>query len=244
METQQEGTPLTPQVFARIWSELFCGLGVFSNKVIRTAVLAEHLKMGGMPPAEPLANVQKRAKKWLHHYQPGFANWAVGPYVAVAGRGARSGRYATDSLQDLQDLCSSVPRGRYEGAKDEGIDHPVYGEGEGAVYLYYYPSQKVDAESKNLNSWPCKIGQTSGDVKDRIMDQFGTSRHELPAIAWEHRTDEYVDVEKRALKLLPSIPEQKTGKGIGREWRLANPDLALLVVQALDDQASEDPETV
>lgn len=226
------GQPLTPKSFARLWSDLFCGLGLQHVRVIESAVVAEHLASAGLPPTMDVGALRKKALKHLHNFRGTHGYWAVGPYVDVAGRGASMTRFTLASLEDLQALCADAPRGRYE-PPETIAEHPVYGQGTECVYLYYWPSQRHSWEAgKKQNSWPCKIGKSSVDVRERILDQTGTSRNELPVIAWEYRSDDAGALERALLDLLPHVPDQPTSR-TGREWRLTNPRMGLLLARAL-----------
>lgn len=64
------------------------------------------------------------------------------------------------------------------------------GQGDESVYLYYYPNDKILADTLGVKVWECKIGMTAtGDTVQRVESQCKTARHQEPVIALEIRTD-------------------------------------------------------
>lgn len=85
--------------------------------------------------------------------------------------------------------------------KDQKVDLSSVkeiGSGRESVYLYYFPAYKLNSiyyikyidDSHETPIYPCNIGRTIGDVKDKVSDQTGQQLPEKPKIALIIRTDD------------------------------------------------------
>ena len=97
----------------------------------------------------------------------------------------------------------------------------VIGRGSESVYLYYFPTYRQYSELfLGEPHWPCNIGRTIGDVKDRVSKQIGDQLPEKPKIALIIRTD---DCEALENKIHEKLKWDNLEDAIGKEWFLTNP---------------------
>ena len=97
----------------------------------------------------------------------------------------------------------------------------ILGKGRESVYLYYFPTyQLFNKLVLEVPYFPCNIGRTIGDVKDRIRGQMGQQLPERPKIALIIRTDDCEALEK---KIHAKLKREKLENTIGTEWFLTNP---------------------
>ena len=97
-------------------------------------------------------------------------------------------------------------------------------EGDGSVYVYYYPAYQRLAEYENESSWPCKIGHTvEYDPNHRIILQVGTSMPESPETGLIIKTDNPSDLEQSIHGILREF-NTHIEDAPGREWFRTNPD--------------------
>ena len=121
------------------------------------------------------------------------------------------------------------------------------GSGSESVYLYYFPAYKLNSiyyikyvdDSHKTPIYPCNIGKTIGDVKDRISDQIGQQLPEKARIALVIRTDDCDSLEaeihdelKRRRKWLDPAFENV----VGREWFLTNPAEVEGIFKSIDEK--------
>ena len=97
----------------------------------------------------------------------------------------------------------------------------VIGSGSESVYLYYFPTyQLFNKLYLEVPYFPCNIGRTIGDVKDRVSEQIGQQLPERPRIALIIKTD---DCEALETKIHAKLKREKLEDTIGMEWYLTNP---------------------
>ena len=110
----------------------------------------------------------------------------------------------------------------------------VIGRGYQSVYLYYFSAYKLNSiyyikyvdDSHETPIYPCNIGKTIGDVKDRVSGQIGQQLPEKARIALVIRTDNcdsleteiHDELKKRRKWLDPAFENV-----VGKEWFLTNP---------------------
>ena len=96
------------------------------------------------------------------------------------------------------------------------------------AYLYYFPTYQLFGKLHlKVPYFPCNIGKTIGDVKDRVSDQIGQQLPEKPEIALIIRTDDCKALETKIhdeLKRRRDWLDPKSGADVvGVEWFLTNP---------------------
>ena len=94
------------------------------------------------------------------------------------------------------------------------------GSGNQFVYLYYFPTYRLYTKLTGSTDWPCNIGRTRGDVKDRVSQQIGEQLPEKPKIALIIRTDDCEALEK---KIHEKLKRENLEDAVGTEWFLTNP---------------------
>lgn len=104
----------------------------------------------------------------------------------------------------------------------------VIGRGSESVYLYYFSTYRQYSELfLREPHWPCNIGRTKGDLKDRVSEQIGKQLPEKPKIALIIRTGDCETLEKKIhdeLKRRGCWLDPKSGADVvGVEWFLTNP---------------------
>ena len=104
----------------------------------------------------------------------------------------------------------------------------VIGKGGEFVYLYYFSTYQIFSKLHlKVPYFPCNIGKTIGDVKDRISNQIGQQLPEKPKIALIIRTDDCEALETKIhdeLKRKECWLDPKSGADVvGVEWFLTNP---------------------
>jgi len=98
----------------------------------------------------------------------------------------------------------------------------IFGVGNEWVYLYYFETDKNDAESRGESSWRCKIGKADKDPENRVKNQ--TSGCPLPPIiALLFRTNDCATLEK-AMHACLKLHGKHMPNTQGNEWFNVNPD--------------------
>lgn len=106
------------------------------------------------------------------------------------------------------------------------------GDGNDAIYIYYYDTYKKLAALEERPYWECKIGRTSVQPINRIIDQTGTCSPEPPHIALIIHCEDSVLLEstlhniiKMRKRWIPNAP--------GTEWFMTSPDEIELIYKAI-----------
>ena len=100
----------------------------------------------------------------------------------------------------------------------------IFGSAQGAVYCFYDPRDREEAEANNEERWPCNIGETSGDVEERVRQQ--TLQWTVkPRIDLIIRTSQHKDLESRIHNILKALNMHLSDfQARGREWFQTSPD--------------------
>ena len=100
----------------------------------------------------------------------------------------------------------------------------IFGSAQGAVYCFYDPRDREEAEANNEERWPCNIGRTRRDVKERVRSQTLQWTVE-PRIDLILRTNREEDLESTIHNLLKALDRHLRGfQARGREWFRTSPD--------------------
>ena len=103
-------------------------------------------------------------------------------------------------------------------------DHRIFGSEQGAVYCFYDPRDREQAEAKNEKQWACNIGETSGDVEDRVRQQTLQWTVE-PKIDVIFRTSQHKELESKIHNILKPLDRHLSNfQARGREWFQTSPD--------------------
>ncbi|MDE0426712.1 MAG: GIY-YIG nuclease family protein [Candidatus Poribacteria bacterium] len=103
----------------------------------------------------------------------------------------------------------------------------VIGEGNESVYLYYFPTYKLYAESEGKNQWQCNVGKTKDPVEGRVASQIGGQLPEKATLALVMQTNDCETLETQIHRELKDQGKDLDPKSdadvIGIEWFSTNP---------------------
>lgn len=98
------------------------------------------------------------------------------------------------------------------------------GDGEDYVYVFYNENDRKLARFENRDRWECKIGFSSVDPVQRILDQeVNSAMAREPVIGLLIRTPNGYYTEFQLHKALFQYKIERTSKLVGDEWFLTNP---------------------
>lgn len=196
------GLELTANVFKELLIELYDGKQFKRQDAIDT-IVSFHKDHGGFTNKNGYVAVFKNASRRLSN--EGLENIGYGTWRL---------NYKKETLEIVEEQ------------KSEDISYTVdkiIGEGNNAVYVYYYDTYKELAELKDQAYWECKIGRTDREPIQRVLNQAGTCHPEYPHIALVINCPNSNVLESalhNTLKLrgrhLPDAP--------GDEWFITSPD--------------------
>ena len=201
-----KGLKLTPNVFKELLILLFDGKR-FERKEAIDAIVKYHKEHDGIvEPNRDMVAIFKHVTAKLKGKDdgisnPGFGVWELHHHVAET------------------EVVQGTP-------KIDELQYPadeVFGEGENAVYVYYYDIYKRYAEIKQQEIWECKIGRTDRDPIQRILGQAGTSYPEVPHIALVFRCTDSALLEA-ALHSVLKIRQRWLENAPGKEWFMTSPE--------------------
>ena len=178
-----------------------------------TGVIAEEL-LNNLSGAEFL--IEQAGELLLQHHldregsppETELSEIVLGAFHLLRANGRAKRVSTTDN-----DVWEIFPKGRR-----------IFGSGIGAVYCFYSPDDRQKAEAKNEERWPCNIGRTRGDVKERVRNQTLQWTVE-PRIDLILRTNCERDLESRIHDLLKALNMHlRDFQARGREWFQTSPD--------------------
>lgn len=162
-----------------------------------------------------------------YHVERGGEPFTGGPLMV-----GRLYSYTETALKRLKERGRAVEiRSDYWRIYEKNVQ--VLGEGEGAVYLYYFPSERGYAESKGKTVWACKIGHTKHSVPKRVKEQLGTANSVTPHIALTLKTDAPETLEKQIHGILKVLGRHKPDAPKGTEWFVTNADEVITIYDFL-----------
>lgn len=224
------GLPLSPSIIAELLAqEIFDGRlpPTFQRRDVTELVARIHLERGGVRSSTDPAISVKKALASLR--QSGVLEQPVGKYWRVV-------RHDSASEQG-QDEPTSVPLDNVLVEEELSLPTPrltieqEIGEGEAAVYVYYFANDRRLAELQNHDVWECKIGMTVGDVAARVLGQLSqTAVHSLPVIGLVARTPEARNLETALHGILRAAGTHCRGDATGIEWFRTSPDQVTALV--------------
>jgi hypothetical protein len=98
------------------------------------------------------------------------------------------------------------------------------GEGDELVYVYYQAADRKLADYEGKDSFPCKIGFTTGNLTARILGQFpSTGMARLPVVGLVIRTDDGRGLERTIHFALDRV-EARIDDAVGAEWFNTSPE--------------------
>ncbi len=197
------GRSLTPRIAQALITEIFSGQTVARNDILRE-VDRVHRERGGLPSRanyHPGGMALSNMKRGGLAENPSLGRWRI-----------LGSNHSTSEPSHLEE----------ETIELNGLSVRSIGSGEGTVYVYYFPTYQLWAESQSESSWPCKIGMTEGDPNLRIHIQVGTGMPESPEIALIIRTDAPAEME-RILHDALTLRRRRMEDAPGTEWFLTSP---------------------
>ena len=159
---QHVGKSLTGKIARELIMELFSGEGEIEKKQIRQTIDETHTSRGGSLSTNelhPVSIALSTLKKQGLANNPAFGVWSI-----------------------FSEPCSP-------GHQLFDIDAArTLGQGENAVYLYYYPAYRCLAEYEGKQHWACKI--------DSVVSEMPMRMPEPPEIHLVLRTDDSESLEQ------------------------------------------------
>ena len=197
------GLKLTPNIFKEILVELFDGKQ-FDRQDAINAVKKFFVEHGGVLENKDYVAVFKKAAAKLK--ECGMAN----------NRGY--GIWAISYNEETVEIVAPAQNVQETYTADKEL-----GDGQCAVYVYYYDAYRKLAEMQNSDVWECKVGRTDRDPIQRVFSQAGTCYPELPHLALIIRCENSATLES----VLHSILRYKNRwleDAPGSEWFLTSPE--------------------
>lgn len=214
-EYKYAGIPLQPSIFAEILVHLFNGKRFKREQAIE-AVRLYHQEHGGSLDHFSGPGVFKKAASYLKGQ--GLTNIKYGYWILENQHDAP--RQDTISEPPIFKNSSS-PTDTSTGQADQADE--VIGQGDAAVYVYYFDAYQEKALHNGKTYWPCKIGRTDIDPLSRIYGQSRTCFPEAPHIALIIKTDDSSTLETTLHCILKSNDRQ-LADAPGAEWFNTNPE--------------------
>ena len=193
---------LSPAIFEELLIKFYDGKQFRRQGAINNLV-TYHNNKGGLPPNMEHAALFKAATKRLK--DKGIENKGYGVW--------RLNYKVQETTIDNEEINKKLVK--IDGDKE-------IGEGESAVYVYYYDIYKHYAEVRGKTSWECKIGRSDIEPIERILSQAKTSYPELPHIALIIRCSQSQQLEK-AIHCILKARGQWIEEAPGAEWFNTNP---------------------
>ncbi|WP_275213692.1 GIY-YIG nuclease family protein [Pseudarthrobacter sp. H3Y2-7] len=204
------GLPLTPNVIADL-APLLVPEPLFRRAELIAAVEDYHESQGGLPSESGLTSQVKKALQVLQK------NGSLEP----------SGGYGTWRWLRAPEVAELSALVQPELSDEESLaleDVQAEGEGQGSMYVYYFPAYKDLAELRGEPTWPVKVGMTAaGNATVRVADQQGTAMPERPVLAYVRKTSTPRKLET-AVQAILFFRGRQIEDAAGDEWFDSSPD--------------------
>lgn len=200
------GVKLTPGIFSELLIELFDG-NLFSRQNAIATISKHHTQSGGIiEQNRDLVAVFKKATQTMVKQNLGLFNKGYGMWELHHKK--QETKIINDNIEEL----------KINYTVDESI-----GEGDKAIYVYYYDAYKERASLKGNQTWECKIGRTDNDPIQRVMGQARTCYPEFPRIALIIKCSDSITLES-ALHNILKIRGKWISDAPGNEWFMTTPE--------------------
>lgn len=203
------GLPLSPAVAEALIVELFGGRTIRRQELVDRVVSAHGGRGGASANAIDVPRTVKKALSTLK--EKGFATNPSQGFWRIAGESSRP----PDPVDGGESELPSAPLERLSAEVS-------YGEGAGAVYVYYLPAYEQLAKLQSNSVWLCKIGRSERDPMLRVLAQAGTALPEAPRVSRLIRTDMPAALES-ALQSILKLRGRHSVESPGNEWFETNP---------------------
>ena len=196
------GIKLTPNVFKELLIEFFDGIQ-FKRDVAISKIIKYHHENGGIIKDVNGVAVFKKATQKMRN--TGLENIGYGVWVLNYKK------------NDVSLDVAEIEKPNISIEPDKNI-----GTGSNSVYIYYFDTYRVFAESRGEKYWQCKIGRTDSEPLQRIFNQSGTSFPELPHVALVIYCDRPQQLETTLHSIL-KLRNRWIETAPGNEWFYTNP---------------------
>ncbi|PWG64445.1 GIY-YIG nuclease family protein [Bifidobacterium callitrichidarum] len=204
--------PLQPSIFAEILLLLFNGKRFKREQAIEE-VRQYHQEHGGSLDHFSGPGVFKKAASYLK------------------GQGLTNVNYGYWTLDNQESLTQPESIPAFSNTENSATDtdtsmtlaDQVIGQGNAAVYLYYFDAYREKAARAGKTYWPCKIGRTDTDPLSRIYGQSRTCFPEAPHVALVIKTDDSSTLETTIHGIL-KLQGRQLPDAPGSEWFNTNPE--------------------
>lgn len=218
------GLPLTPNIIADL-APLLVPKTLFRRAELIAAVEDYHLSQGGLPSESSLTSQVKKALQVLQK------NGSLEP----------SGGYGTWRWLRRPETSQFSEVMQPELSDDESLALDAVeaeGEGQGSLYVYYFPAYKELADLREEPTWPVKVGRTAaGNAGIRVADQQGTAMPEKPVLAYVRKTSTPRKLET-AVHAILFFRGRQIEDAAGHEWFNASPDEVRTIVNWIHGEDS------
>ena len=114
----------------------------------------------------------------------------------------------------------------------------IIGSGRNSVYLYYDQQKRDNAESKDENTWECKIGMTVQELHIRIYQQADTVPAERFKLGLHIKTDRPEEIE-RIIHGILKVRGKHISDAPGTEWFLTSPSEVEEIYEFIGESSGE-----
>ena len=196
------GIKLTPNVFKELLIQFFDGIQ-FKRDVAISKIIKYHQENGGI--VKDVSGVAVFKKATMKMRNTGLENIGYGVWVLNYKK------------NDVSLDVAEIEKPNISIEPDKNI-----GTGSNAVYMYYFDTYRVFAESRGEKNWQCKIGRTDSEPLQRIFNQSGTSFPELPHVALVIHCDRSQQLETTLHSIL-KLRNRRIKTAPGNEWFYTSP---------------------
>ena len=204
MDYKYRGLELTPSIFSELLIQFFDGKQFSRQEAVKT-VTEYHSENGGILNKTSYLQVFKKASQSLKN--EGIENVGYGMWRLL-----HKEKEVNEILVRSSDIDSDI-----NITADKEL-----GQGDRAVYVYYYDSYKELSILKGKRNWECKIGRTDVDPIGRIYNQAGTCYPEFPHIGLIIHCEDSALLEKTIHDIL-KLRDRWLSDSPGREWFITSP---------------------
>ena len=228
-EYQFTGLPLTPTGIEQLILDMFDGETVERKWIVKQLTEYHHENGGAPMRAKDFPRSVKKALSRLQDNgrasNPQYGYWKI--------ESAENSELNAPVLAARTATPDESPPATCEA------DH-VIGVGDEAVYVYYLPTYRTNAERAGECTWPCKVGRSSHDPLQRVLSQAGTALPETPKVAIILRTSNSV-VWEQAIQSVLRAREATLEGAPGTEWFDTTPDAILDIIRFISPNHFNSP---
>jgi hypothetical protein len=236
MSYPYKGMPLTGEIIVTLLKDYnILNPGNHTSGSIRQIVIAAHQQLGGIEykGRTDIVTTFEGAFRKLQELNVMKKNPIRGFHTLIDTKGSKI------TLEIKLDTNSENSSIEFESF----IPNETYGEGEGSVYLWTFKEWLVNATSKNMSYFPCKLGKTTKKiVSQRIKEYLGSEidKQLIPSnpevVLHVIVKDDDIDNLERTLLRIYGEWQRKMSPWdarFGKEWVLTNMDEFVSLIKTL-----------